>query len=251
MRRLPPNYAALIAGLAACLLHGAASAQPVQQVSLSAEVETDRRERGLGWSDGKVAASVSAYVPVTDRLSLDVEAANLRDSARHDGADLAITAAPRLALTQSAWNLSVGVRGHLFVGRSGLHYMEVTGDLDHTIGPIRLGLGAAFAPSQSAIGGENLYLAGRAESGIPGTPLTVYGGAGHTSGPDRRAGAARLRPGGDYFDYHLGVEYSRAVLALGVRYSDTSIARRAVDRTSAYYDRHYGARLVAYIRITP
>jgi len=252
MTRLLFTKAALFGGaVLGCLAHGAALAQSALQSSVTVEIESDRRERGLSWSDGKAAASLAAYIPATDRLSLDVEAVTLRDTARHGGSEVAITAAPRLALTQSAWNLGVGARGQLFVGRSGLSYVELTGDLDHTIGPVRVGLEAAFAPSQAAIGGENLYLSGRAEGGIPGTPLTVYGGAGHTSGSDRRVRAARLRPGGDYFDYHLGVEYSRADLSLGVRYSDTSIGKREIDRLSPYFDRHYGARVVAYLRITP
>ncbi len=244
--------AVLAGGLfAGCFASATASAQAVQQTSISAEIASDDRERGLSWSDGRPAASLSIGLPVTERLSLDVRAVTLRDSRRHGGADVALTGAARLALIQSAWNLGVGARGHVFAGQSGMSYVELTGDLEHTVGPARFGLEAAFAPSQAAVGGTNLYVSARIDSGIPGTPLTLYGGAGHTSGSDRAIRAARLRPGGDYFDYHVGLEYSRSVLAAGLRYSDTSIGRNEVGLRSPYVDRHCGARLVAYLRVEP
>lgn len=247
------SVAALIAG---CVLASSSAwAQPVSRPTVSLEATTDQRERGLSWSGGKSAASLAVSVPVADRFSVDVEAVTLRDSVRHGGADFGITAAPRFALTRSVVNIDVGVRGHAFLGRSdlgdtGLNYFELTSDLDYTLGPVRMGLGAAYAPSQAAIGGDNLYLSGNLEGGIPGSPVTIYGGLGYTSGGDGRVRSARLRPGGGYSDHHIGVEYRKSILALGLRYSDTSIARRDVDFSNAYTDRHYGPRLAAYVRLT-
>lgn len=220
--------------------------------TVSFEAETDHRERGLSGSDGKAALGVSASVPVTYDLGIDLDAVTLRGSARHGGADIGLTLAPRYALRSGGWDLSAGVRGNVFVGRAGTSYAELTGEIARTLGPAQLVLGAAFAPSQDAIGGSNLTLDAQLSASIPGTPVTLYGGVGHTSGSsngDPRA--ARLRPGGDYLDHHVGAEYTDANFAAGLRYSGTSIGKDEVDPLSRWTDRHYGSRVMAYLRFTP
>ncbi|MEW9855730.1 TorF family putative porin [Novosphingobium sp. M1R2S20] len=239
--------------IAACgaLFTVGAQAQPVASASVSLEAETDRRERGLSWSDGKPALSVFATVPSGDALAFDLGAATLRDSARHGGADVALTIAPRYTVYTGGFALSAGARGNVFIGRSGMTYAEITGEVARTIGPVQLVLGADFAPSQDSIGGHNLHVDASASAGIPGLPFTLYGGVGRTSGSSRDdARSARLRPGGTYTDYHLGIERSRALLSVGVRYSDTSIGKNEVDRLSPYYDQHFGSRIVGYLRIS-
>ncbi|MFT4055194.1 MAG: hypothetical protein QM681_11870 [Novosphingobium sp.] len=220
--------------------------------TLSFEAETDHRERGLSSSDGKAAVGASASVSITYDLGIDLDAVTLRDSARHGGADIGLTIAPRYTLRSGGWDFSAGLRGNVFVGRSGTSYAEMTGDITRTLGPAQLVVGAAFAPSQDAIGGSNLYIDALLSASIPGTPVTLYGGVGHTSGSsngDPRA--ARLRPGGDYLDHHVGAEYTDANFAAGLRYSGTSIGKDEVDPLSRWTDRHYGSRVIAYLRFTP
>ncbi|WP_204283871.1 TorF family putative porin, partial [Klebsiella pneumoniae] len=66
-----------------------------------------------------------------------------------------------------------------------------------------------YAPSQSAIGGDNLYLFASANAGIPATPLSASATLGHSTGStDDPVRAARLRPLGDYTDWRLGMEYN-------------------------------------------
>ncbi|WP_159981864.1 MULTISPECIES: TorF family putative porin [unclassified Novosphingobium] len=244
------RFHCLVVALCGGLVSFGAQAQTAASVSL--EAETDHRERGLSWSDGKPALSASVTIPVTYDLALDVEGLTLRDSARHGGADLGLTIAPRYTVSKAGWDFTAGARGHVFVGRAGTSYVEVTGDVSHTIGPVQLAVGAAFAPSQGAIGGHNLYLDAAASISIPGTPMTVYGGIGRTSGSSSDdARALRLRPGGNYTDHRLGIEHTASNLAVGLRYSDTSISQRRVDPLSPWYDRHFGARVVAYVRFTP
>ncbi|GLK46775.1 MULTISPECIES: TorF family putative porin [Novosphingobium] len=220
--------------------------------TLSFEAETDHRDRGLSSSGGKAALGASASVPLTYDLGIDFDAVTLRDAARHGGADLGLTVAPRYTLRSGGWDFSAGLRGNVFVGHSGTSYGELTGEVARTLGPAQLVLGAAFAPSQDAIGGSNLYLDAQLSASIPGTPVTLYGGVGHTSGSsngDPRA--LRLRPGGDYLDHHVGAEYTDSNYALGLRYSGTSIGKDEVDPLTRWTDRHYGARVMAYFRFTP
>ena len=248
----------LIIALAAALLPASAAAQSTA-ASVALEATTDLRERGLSWSAGKAAMRADATVPLTESLALDLEAVSLRSSARHGGADLGLTVSPRLDLaSRGGWTLSAGANGRAFLGASGLGYGELTSDLSYSIGPARLGVGASFAPSQKALGGSNLYLEANATIGVPGTPLTVYGGGGYSSGSTRSGQLAaervqRLRPDGAYWDHYLGAEYQYDRLALGLRYTGTSIDAAPLpgDGTGRYLDRHTGSRVTAYLRFTP
>lgn len=246
------RFICLAVAISGGLSVSSAQAQSAATPSISFQGETDHRERGLSWSDGKPAMSASATIPATYDLALDIDAVTLRESARHGGADVGLTITPRYTVNAGGWDLTGGVRGNVFIGRAGTSYVEVTGDIARSIGPAQFVVGAAFAPAQDAIGGHNLYVNATASVSLPGTPLTLYGGVGHTSGSDRAdLRVARLRPGGDSLDHHFGVEHTSANLALGVRYSGTSIGADEVDPLSRYYDRDYGSRVVAYIRFTP
>ncbi|PZQ55424.1 MAG: hypothetical protein DI555_08850 [Novosphingobium pentaromativorans] len=223
--------------------------------SVSIEATTDLRERGLSWSDGKAAMSLDATLPLSQSVTVDVSAATLRDSARHGGADLGLDVTPEIALLSSGgWTLSAGAAGHVFVGGAGLSYGEATSRLSYALGPAQLALGASFAPSQKAIGGSNLYLEANAAMSLPGTAFTLYGGGGYSSGSTRDGMQAaervrRLRPDGSYWDYYLGVERQMDRLALGLRYTGTSVS----DDTAPgrYLDRDTGSRISAYLRFTP
>ena len=250
--------AALPAAFAALFTPAASQAQTASP-SVSIEATTDLRERGLSWSGGKAAMSAEATLPVSPAVTVDLGAATLRDSARHGGADIGLTLSPEIALfSTGGWTLSAGAKGHVFVGASGLSYAEATSTLAYAIGPAQLAFGASFAPSQKAIGGSDLYLEGNAAIGVPGTALTLYGGGGYSTGSTRDTALAaervrRLRPDGSYWDYYVGAEHQMDRLALGLRYTGTSIDQ---DRVAAindrrYLDRHTGSRISAYLRFTP
>ncbi|TDW63285.1 uncharacterized protein Gcw-chp [Novosphingobium sp. PhB55] len=251
--------AALSAAAAATMAASSEAQAQTASPTFSLEATTDLRERGLSWSDGKPALSADATVPLSQSVTLDLGAASLRDSTRHGGADIGLTAAPEISLlSRGGWTLSAGATGHVFVGASGLSYGELNSTLAYAIGPAQLAFGASFAPSQKAIGGSDLYLEGNAALGVPGTALTVYGGGGYSTGATRDDALAadrvrRLRPGGSYWDYYLGVEHQMDRLALGLRYTGTSIGDdlAAGSGTGRYLDRDTGSRLAAYLRFTP
>lgn len=234
-----------------CLVAVAAQAQSTG-ADIVVEAVSDRRERGLSWSDGKPAFIVSATIPATFNWSLDIEASTLRGSERHGGADVGLAFAPRYAVTSRGWTFAAGGRGNVFIEASGMSFVEVTGEVGRTIGPARLTGSVDFAPSQAAIGGSNVRVGLDAEVGISGMPLTVYGGVGHSSGSTRDAlRARRLRPGGQYVDYRIGIERIADRLALGLLYSGTNIDAREAGALSPYVDNHVGSTVLAYIRFSP
>lgn len=219
---------------------------PTQGPRFQLEVASDERVRGLSWSEGKAAATLGARVPVVAEIELSASATTLRGSARHGGADALLKLGAGWSReVGSGWRLGLGATGYVFAGASGYNYAEVEATGAYSLGPATLRGALRYAPEQAAIGGSNLHVALDADFGLPGTPITLYGGVGHSSGsvsdpPNALGRARRLRPGGDYWDWSLGGEWIAGPAALGVKYTDTSV--------DAGW-RHAGSRVTGYVRL--
>ncbi len=242
MRRV---WRAKVAAALAVAGTGTAHAQALPTVGV--EATTDERRRGLSWSGGDASVSADAALAIAG-LDVSARIAALRSSSRHAGAD----AVADLTLG-TGWNVS-GVRlrasatGHLFAGaRGGMDYWEVGGDASYTLGPLQVEAGLSLAPDQKAIGGGNLYLFAGANAGIPATPLTVSASIGRSTGDDDRLRSDRLRPGGDYTDWRIGVEHVTGPLTLGVDYVATDLSRRR-EITAIGDPWNSGDRLLARVR---
>lgn len=215
-------------GTALLLLAQPAKAQSLDQPTLSIEATTDHRRRGLSWSDGDPAIDVYASVPVGGGFSAGGRATTLRGSDRHAGADAAFDVTAGWRRDGGAFQFRADATAHLFAGGSGdLDYIELGGGAGTLIGPLQVEVLASYAPDQTAIGGDNLYVGARGVFGVPATPFTLIANIGHSSGStDDPLRAARLRPGGDYLDWGLAVERSTGPLTLGLRYTGTDVDTR-------------------------
>ncbi|WP_255326218.1 TorF family putative porin [Sphingobium sp. EM0848] len=216
--------AALACALLGCASAGPAFAQYAEGVSATVEVASDERRRGLSWSDGDPVLRGTVSVPVTEGLSLDGAAVSLWGSDRHDGADAAVDLGATYARQIDGWRLSAEGRYHLFPGASGQGYGEMGVDAGFLIGPASVDLNGSYAPRQSSIGGDNLYLSASVAMAVPGTPFTVSARIGRSSGNVRDpVRAARLRPDGTYWDHGVSVDYLKGRWFAGVRYANSSI----------------------------
>ncbi|WEK41651.1 MAG: TorF family putative porin [Candidatus Sphingomonas colombiensis] len=236
------------AEILAATLFACAALPAAAQVSVdgSVDVATDERRRGISWSEGKLAPSASLSLQLPSGFDIGARVTGLRDSPRAGGADAVIDASVGYGM-----DLGMGFRGdgfvmaHLFTGaRGNMDYVEGGVGLSYQLGPAQIGADARYAPSQSAIGGDNLYVSARAQFGLPATPYTFNASIGHSSGSiDDPLRAARLRPGGNYSDWLVGVRRITGPLTLGLDYSGTNIDRTIV---SPYADaRNSGDRLTA------
>lgn len=202
--------------------------------SLSASLTSDERRRGLSWSDGRPAASARILVEPAEGLSLSVAGTTLRGSARHDGASTGIDSAIVYRRSFGAFRADAQVSHHAFPGHGGADYVELGGGGGTTIGPAQLDLFGLYAPSQAAIGGDNLYLAAASSVALVGTPFTIGAQVGRSSGTsDDAVRSARLRPFGRYTDAALTVDYVRGPFTLRVALSDTWHGRRGTPPASA------------------
>jgi uncharacterized protein (TIGR02001 family) len=231
---------ALASGLIACASASPALAQYSDGVSATVEAASDERRRGLSWSDGAPVMRGSLSVPVMEGLSLEGTAVSLWGSKRHGGADAVIDIGASYARQIGGWRLSAEGRYHLFPGTSGQGYGEIGAGAAVLIGPASVDLNASYAPRQSAIGGDNLYLSASAAVGVPGTPFTVSARVGRSSGDVRDpVRAARLRPDGAYWDHGVSVDYLKGRWFAGLRYADSSIDGPG--------SRHAGATLIGRV----
>jgi Bacterial protein of unknown function (Gcw_chp) len=232
------------------LVAAPAHAQLVPSLSGGVELSTDESRRGISWSENQLTASgdVSAGI-----IGFDASArvAMTRESVRHAGADTVVDLEAGRRFGLGPVSVRGFVTGHLFTGAArAMDYVEFGGTGSFTFGPVELRAGATYAPDQGPIGGDNLYLNAGASVGIPSTPFTVSGAFGHSSGSTDDARAARLRPGGDYSDWRIGVEHITGPLTLGVDYVGTDIDTDSVV-TSPYADlRHAGDRVMGRARLS-
>ncbi|WP_430637002.1 TorF family putative porin [Sphingomonas hankookensis] len=182
-------------------------------------------------------------------VEFDARVAALRDSPRHDGADAVADLGAAIVADAGPVQLRGRAIGHVFAGATrGMDYAEFGGDARYALGPVELTAAALYAPPQRAIGGSNLYLSAQAVAGIPATPFTLVGGLGRSSGAvDDAARADRLRPGGTYTDWRLGVEHTTGPLMLALDYVGTDLNDDRVVRPIG--DRqHGGDRILGRVR---
>jgi len=212
-------------------------------VSATVEAASDERRRGLSWSESDPVLRGSVSVPVASGLSLDGAATSLWSSDRHGGADAVLDLGATYARQVGGWRLSAEGRYHLLPGASGQGYGEVGAIAGFLLGPASIDIGARYAPRQSSIGGDNLYLSTAAAIAIPGTPLTLSGHVGRSSGEVRDPLAAtRLRPDGRYWDHGVALDWYRGRWFAGLRYAGSTIDGPA--RTDA------GDRLIARLGLS-
>ena len=240
----------------AMMLSLAAAAPAVAQdvpsagVTASVEVTNDEVRRGLSWSGGR-AAVAGALRGSLGAVDASVRAVTLRDSPRHAGAEAVVDLTAGTGWDLGAIRLDASATTHLFAGaRERMDYVELGATAGYGYGPVYATLGVAVAPSQAAIGGSNVHLRADANAGIPGTPFTLLAGLGHSSGgvtdPVR---AQRLRPGGSYLDWRLGVEHRRDRLTFGIDYLGSDVAPE--DATGRFADAaHAGDRLVGRAQLS-
>ncbi|MDX2211604.1 MAG: TorF family putative porin [Sphingopyxis sp.] len=202
----------------------AATAPPTgPDLSLTADIASDHRRRGLSWSDGRAAASARAQLALGD-VELAAVIVSTRGSARHGGGHVAIDLSAGITRDVGGISLSGWVTGHIFPGRANTAYGELSLEAAKSLGPAQFALSASYAPAQSSIGGDNLYLSARGNIGIPGTRWTLAGHVGRSTGSiDDATIANRLRPGGRYDDWGISADYVIGKVTLGARYTGTDI----------------------------
>lgn len=203
---------------------GVAHAQPVDAWI---DLQSDDRRRGLSWSGGRAALSAGAGVSIGPALRFDASVATARSSDRHGGADAAIDMSLGYSRYLGPIRWDAVVIGHAFPGATDAPgWIEVGTSAGLAYGPVTLDVSGRYAPAQSAIGGDNLYVGAELRAGIPATPFSVRAAGGRSTGSvDDAIRAARLRPSGAYWNWLVGVERVSGPFSVALDYVGTDIGR--------------------------
>ena len=202
-----------------------ASLDPAFEINLL----SDHRFRGISRSDEDpaVQASVSVfhdsglYAGLRGTTLSGTDAWRRRDPAFQDLGDvqLDLYAGFRTDLG-GGFDLDAGALYYLFANGDGAtDYVEPYASLSYLIGPVQLTGGAKYAPSQRAIGDEDmLYLFGQADFTLPFRPWSFTAQLGHQDW-----GAF-----GSYWTWSLGVAHQLRIegipdTEIGLRYVDTDL----------------------------
>ena len=198
-------------------------------LSASLAILSDYRFRGVSRSDEDPAVQAALtlnhdsglYGGATATTLKGVDSFRLRDPGFRDLGDAELDLyAGYVAQLGGGFSLDGGLLYYLFLGGDGAtDYAEPYASLSYLIGPVDLTAGAKYAPSQRAIGNEDmLYLYGQVDATIPFQPWRFTALVGHQDW-------GRF---GDYWTWSLGAEYRLRLGAgtdatIGLRYVDTSL----------------------------
>lgn len=223
MRPVPALITVIIAMSAAAPLAAEIPLGPNIGISADASVATDYRFRGVSFSDEDFAVQGGVELGVGD-FYVGAQGSSIEFDGIADVADAEVK-------LFGGWSREIGFGlrfdgGFLYniypggEGPFGIDdYAEPYASLGYSIGPAEATVGAAYAWSQDAIGGEDsLYVYGDVAVGVPLTPLTLVGHVGYTDG------ALAFDAEGERLDWSLGGEYVLGPVALGVSYVDSDIS---------------------------
>lgn len=117
-------------------------------------------------------------------------------------------------------DVDAGVTGYFYPDGQDATYVELTGSLGYTLGPVEAKVGVAYAPDQANLGNDDSFYAyGQVKAGIPSTPVTLVAQVGHEDG-------AMGGPTGEKWDWSLGAQIVKDRFTLGLSYVDTDVDRR-------------------------
>jgi uncharacterized protein (TIGR02001 family) len=225
--------ATVLAGsaLAAVPAYAQDETDPPSEITVSGYVQgvSDYRFRGLSLTDGGPAVQGSINVNHASGFYVGTWASSLDESVSADpvtgeslygSLEVDLYAGWTGALTP-ALTADVGVLYYAYPdGRGGpADYVEPYASLSTTIGPVSAKFGAAYAPEQDALGGDdNIYVYTDVGFGIPNVPLSFSAHLGYADGaqsPNRLTG--RSNEGG--FDYSVGATFNLTPnLSVGAAY---------------------------------
>jgi uncharacterized protein (TIGR02001 family) len=204
---------------------------PDSGLDISAELNllTDYRFRGVSRSDQDPAVqaainlnhSSGLYAGVRGTSLAGTDSFRLRDPAFQDLGEVELDLyAGYGAQLGDGFELDAGLLYYLFAGGDGAtDYVEPYASLSYLIGPVYATAGAKYAPSQDAIGDEDmLYLFGQVDVSIPFRPWRFSALVGHQDW-------GRY---GSYWTWSLGATYQLRIdgipdVELGLRYVDTDL----------------------------
>jgi uncharacterized protein (TIGR02001 family) len=189
-------------------------------VRAEAAATTDYRFRGISQTDGDPALQASGTIDHSSGLYVGGFASTLKDDTRPGEIELSGYVGYTREILPST-DIDIGVQLYGYPNNGSLtdaSYFEPYASLRHTLGPVTAEVGAAYAPEQDALAGQDsLYVYADASAGLFFLPVTVTARVGYTSGPARFTGFS------DFLDWRVGAEYRLGPATFALEYVDTDL----------------------------
>ena len=234
--------------LAATLLAGSSLAavpaladetDPPSDVTItgSAAIVSQYRFRGLAQSDNKPAVQGALTLSHSSGFYISAWGSSASAGAgpiNIGGTEIDITGGWTKGLGDSGVTVDIGAIGYIYPGAPLGNYYEIYGSLAKTFGPVTAKVGVNVAPGQEVFNynwtsakRSNVYTFGNLSAGIPGTPITLTGQLGYTSGG--------FAWGKDYLDYSIGASVKWKSLTLGIALVGTNVSKDDIRTGFASY----------------
>jgi uncharacterized protein (TIGR02001 family) len=184
-------------------------------VSGGVTVVSDYRFRGVSLSDKDFAVQPTITISHESGFYVGAWGSNL---AENPGDDIEVDLYAGFSGGDEL-TYDIGATYYLYPGVSSLNYVELTGKLGTTFGPVTIGTQLSYVPSQDNTGNsDNVYFGANAAFAIPDSPITLTGSIGTEDGA--------FTAGDEKVDWSLGANAAINGFTLGVAYVDSN--RRSI-----------------------
>ena len=172
---VPLRIAMLIAALP-----GWAAAAPAQpSISANVAIVSDYRFRGLSLSNRHAALQGSVDLATPGGWFVGTGGSTI---ANYGGAHLEVDLYGGRSGAAAGFDYAFTAYGYIYPGGHGVSYGEAQTALSRAVGPLTLGIDAAFSPHQRHTASRNVYAGISAAAPIPATPLTLTLRGGYEDG---------------------------------------------------------------------
>jgi uncharacterized protein (TIGR02001 family) len=207
---------------------------PAIKVTGTAALLTEYSLRGISQTDLDPAVQAGVTVTTAPGFYVGAWGSNLAGNGSWGGSNMELDLIGGYSKAIGAATLDGGVVYYVYPGTSGHDFVELYGSVSGALGPVNAKLGAFWAPPQKNItgvgpsNGNNIWVYTDLGVPVPGTPITVKGHLGYSSGD------SIYTWGKDVVDYAVGADITFDKLTLNVSYVGTDL-----DKTFA--NTFYGA----------
>lgn len=205
-------------------------------VTGSVGVTSEYRLRGISQTDSQPALQGGLTVAHESGVYVGTWGSNLGGYGTFGGSNVELDLIAGASKTFGAVTLDAGGVYYVYPGTSGHDFAELYGSASGKLGPVNAKLGAYWTPEQDNIGGHNIWVYSDLGLPIEGTPVTLKGHVGYSSG------TSAYTHGKDVFDYGIGADFALGKLTLNVSYIGTDL-----DKTFANTAYAGGAKSGHYI----
>jgi uncharacterized protein (TIGR02001 family) len=208
--------AALAAGFVAAPAFADDAPKSDFTITGSVDITTQYRLRGISQTDNRAAIQGGLTVTHSSGFYLSTWASNLGGYGTFGGSNMELDLIGGYSKALGPVTLDGGLIGYVYPGTTGHNFMEIYASASGKIGPVGAKLGTYVTPKQDAIGGHNVWVYGESALPISGTPITLKGHIGYSTG------TSAYTHGKDILDYSVGADFTYKVLTLNVSFVGTN-----------------------------